>query len=120
VAVQSVVGWERRGVVTGTNMFFRSMGSALGAAVFGAIANGTLAGRLAHPPAALAGQLPSGADAGTVVLNAAGNPGAAAAYLRTSLFDATHHVFVALAVVAVVGLLSLLLMPRRVSQLAVD
>ena len=51
VAVQSVVGWDRRGVVTGTNMFFRSIGSAVGAAVFGAIANTTLDLRFADAPA---------------------------------------------------------------------
>ena len=39
IAAQSSVEWERRGVVTGTNVFARSMGSALGIAVFGAIAN---------------------------------------------------------------------------------
>jgi multidrug resistance protein len=39
IAAQSSVGWQERGVVTGTNMFFRSMGSAVGVAVFGAIAN---------------------------------------------------------------------------------
>jgi multidrug resistance protein len=39
IAAQSSVGWQQRGVVTGTNMFFRSMGSAVGVAVFGAIAN---------------------------------------------------------------------------------
>ena len=38
----SAVDWERRGVVTGTNVFARSMGSALGIAVFGAIANSSL------------------------------------------------------------------------------
>ena len=43
--------WENRGVVTGTTMFARSMGSALGIAVFGAIANAALAGRLAGPRA---------------------------------------------------------------------
>lgn len=42
VAIQSSVEWGRRGVVTGTNMFSRSIGSALGVAVFGAIANATL------------------------------------------------------------------------------
>ena len=42
VAVQSVVGWERRGVVTATNMFARNLGSAVGVAVFGAVANATL------------------------------------------------------------------------------
>ncbi|WP_370949688.1 MDR family MFS transporter [Amycolatopsis sp. cg5] len=44
VAVQSTVGWDKRGVVTATNMFCRSLGSAVGAAMFGAIANATLAG----------------------------------------------------------------------------
>ncbi len=42
VAAQASVRWDVRGVVTGTNMFARSMGSALGIAVFGAIANAAL------------------------------------------------------------------------------
>src|SRR5215207_5988857 len=42
ISAQSAVDWERRGVVTGTNVFARSMGSALGIAVFGAIANSSL------------------------------------------------------------------------------
>lgn len=52
VAVQSVVGWGRRGVVTGSNMFIRTLGSAVGIAVFGSIANGRLAHRR-HTPAAI-------------------------------------------------------------------
>ncbi len=43
VAVQSSVDWDERGVVTGVNMFARSIGQALGAAVFGAIANAVIA-----------------------------------------------------------------------------
>jgi multidrug resistance protein len=39
IAAQSSIGWEERGVVTGTNMFARSLGSAVGVAIFGAIAN---------------------------------------------------------------------------------
>ncbi|HEU0242157.1 MAG TPA: MDR family MFS transporter [Micromonosporaceae bacterium] len=39
IAAQTTVGWSQRGVVTGTNMFGRSIGSAVGVAVFGAIAN---------------------------------------------------------------------------------
>jgi MFS family permease len=42
IAAQTSVGWKERGVVTGSNMFFRSMGSAVGVAVFGAIANHSL------------------------------------------------------------------------------
>ena len=39
IAAQASVEWDERGVVTGTNMFARSLGSAVGVAVFGAIAN---------------------------------------------------------------------------------
>ncbi len=53
VAVQSVVDWQRRGVVTGTNLFCRNLGSAVGVAVFGAIANHTLADQGASSRSAL-------------------------------------------------------------------
>jgi MFS family permease len=42
VAAQASVGWNERGVVTGTQMFFRSIGQALGAAALGAIANAVI------------------------------------------------------------------------------
>ena len=44
IAAQSSVGWTERGVVTANNLFSRSIGSAVGVAVFGAIANATLGG----------------------------------------------------------------------------
>lgn len=46
VAAQQAVTWEHRGVVTGVNMFARSIGSALGVAAFGAIVNGMVAARM--------------------------------------------------------------------------
>jgi EmrB/QacA subfamily drug resistance transporter len=39
VAAQTAVSWERRGVATGANMFSRSVGSAVGVAIFGAVVN---------------------------------------------------------------------------------
>ena len=39
IAAQATVGWSERGVVTAANMFCRSVGSAVGVALFGAIAN---------------------------------------------------------------------------------
>jgi len=84
IAAQSAVGWQQRGVVTGTNMFFRSMGSSVGVAAFGAVVNGTL---------------------GAVSLESAGvGP--------SLLTDAVHHVFVATAGVSVLLLIAVLLMPR--------
>ena len=71
IAAQSSVGWSERGVVTATNLFARSIGSAVGVAAFGALANASL-----------------GATA-----NAADNPASVAA--------ASHDVFVATAALAV-------------------
>src|SRR5699024_11771944 len=39
VGIQSVVDWNRRGVVTGANQFGRYLGQSLGAAIFGAVFN---------------------------------------------------------------------------------
>jgi EmrB/QacA subfamily drug resistance transporter len=39
IAAQTTVGWGERGVATGTNAFSRSIGSAVGVAVLGALAN---------------------------------------------------------------------------------
>ena len=53
IAAQSSVGWNERGVVTGTNMFARSIGSSVGVAIFGAVANAIIGGSAAgvHDPA---------------------------------------------------------------------
>jgi EmrB/QacA subfamily drug resistance transporter len=85
IAAQSAVRWQQRGVVTGTNMFFRSAGSAVGVAVFGAIVNATLGG--------------SGVESDRVPPEA--------------LTTAVQHVFLGTAVLAVVMLAAALLMPRE-------
>jgi MFS family permease len=44
IAAQSSVGWGERGVVTGANMFARSIGSAVGVAALGALVNAIMRG----------------------------------------------------------------------------
>ena len=44
IAAQSSVGWSRRGVVTGANMFARSIGAAVGVAALGALVNAIMRG----------------------------------------------------------------------------
>ncbi|RSM82502.1 MFS transporter [Kibdelosporangium aridum] len=112
IAVQSSVGWERRGVATGANMFARSLGSAVGVAVFGAIANATLANRFATPPADVAGHLPDSLDATSLVLGSH-DESPVATFVRGALYDATHNVFAGLIVVAALSVIALLLMPSR-------
>ena len=81
IAAQSSVGWAERGVVTANNLFFRSIGSAVGVAVFGAIANVTL----------------GDTDSGTVT--------------PQGVADATHDVFLAAAVLAVLMVAAAFLLP---------
>ncbi len=114
VAVQSVVGWDRRGVVTATNMFGRSIGSAVGAALFGAIANTTLTREFASAPDSLRGQLPSDVDGTAAAL---ATPGPVADYAREALHAASHSVFVAGAITAVGVALAVGLVPRRTTPL---
>ncbi len=51
VGVQSTVGWAERGTTTASVLFCRQVGQSVGAAVFGAVANGVLAARLLDAPA---------------------------------------------------------------------
>ncbi|WP_329483241.1 MFS transporter [Kribbella sp. NBC_01484] len=92
VAAQSSVDWTTRGVVTGANMFSRSVGSAVGVAVFGAVANGVVAARLGDSHDDL-GKLP-----GEV------------------LAPAIHDVFYGAAIAAVLLVVAVLFMPNRVAE----
>jgi hypothetical protein len=125
VGPQSTVGWGQRGVVTGTVMFCRYLGQSLGAAIFGAIFNAALSGKLHAAPGPLRHQLPdqvSGVAAALARPQAAGQPAlrrAAEDYLRAALATVTSHVYAALTVVAALTIASSwLIMPRRFSTAA--
>ena len=118
VGIQSVVGWNQRGVVTGSNMFARQLGQALGAAVFGGILNASLANWIQHAPSAFAAQLPANINDISSVLGGSSDLSAAAlAYLRQGLYIASHQVFIAVTLVAVVGVVAMLWTPRRFDAL---
>ena len=95
-------------------------GSAVGIAVFGSIANSTLADRFRHPPASVAGQLPRAVDAAAISFTKRHQSAAAIEYTRVALFDAVHYVFWALLAVALLGLVAHLLMPARAEELQFD
>jgi MFS family permease len=113
VGVQSTVGWDRRGVVTGANMFSRYLGQSLGAALFGAVFNNAMAHQLASAPASLRGALPREVDSVIGALNNAGTGAAAQAYLRHSIDLATRHLFLGMAVISTLVSLVLLVVPRH-------
>ncbi len=114
VSMQSLVGWDRRGVVTASNMFSRSVGSALGIAVLGSVANSSLARDLGRAPRAIAAHLPKSVNVTSHILGGHSTLTAAAtSYLRGALFNATHAVFIGLVAAAVLGLAALLVIPRH-------
>ena len=115
VGPQSTVSWGERGVVTGTVMFSRYLGQSLGAAIFGAIFNTTLASSLRQAPAAVQPTLPHQVSGIATALTRPGQLGQAAdSYLKAAIATATNHVYAALTVVAALTIGAvLLLMPRR-------
>lgn len=101
IGVQSTVVWSERGTATGSVLFCRQTGQTLGAALFGAIANGVLATRLGG-----AGDL----DSVTRSLDS----GTPSEPLRHAVADAVHAVYLGAACAAGLAFLVLLLMaPRR-------
>ncbi|MGW6689376.1 MFS transporter [Streptomyces sp. NPDC054961] len=112
VGVQSTVGWAERGTTTASVLFCRQVGQSVGAALLGAVANATLAGRLADAPVP---GLPEHLGDVSEALAAPGLlPPAAAEYLRRAVAAAGDHIFLGATVAAAASALVLLLMaPRR-------
>ncbi|MER6999263.1 MFS transporter [Streptomyces sp. NPDC000410] len=100
VGVQSTVPWSERGTTTSSVLFCRQVGQSLGAALFGALANGVLAARLGG-----SGNL----DAVAHTLGSA-----PAEHLRRAVAEAVDYVYVGAAGAAGLALLVLVfLAPRR-------
>ncbi|CAL9442853.1 Multidrug resistance protein 3 [Streptomyces sp. enrichment culture] len=100
VGVQSTVGWSERGTATASVLFCRQTGQTVGAAVFGAIANGVLAARLGG-----SGDL----DSVTRALDAGTAPEAT----RRAIADAVHAVYLGAAGAAALAFVVLLLLAPR-------
>nr|WP_254047409.1 MFS transporter [Streptomyces aureus] len=112
VGVQSTVPYEERGTTTASVLFCRQVGQSVGAALFGAVANGVLAARL------------GGGDLDTLA-RALDAPGSLTAGtmdgLRRAVDAAVDYVFVGAAGAAALALLVLLtLAPRRFPVLKED
>nr|WP_240324175.1 MFS transporter [Streptomyces cavourensis] len=112
VGVQSTVGWAERGTTTASVLFCRQVGQSVGAAVFGAVANGVLAARLLDAPAP---GLPGDLDAVARTLEDPGALSAAATdHLRRAVDAAVDHVYIGAAGAAALALLALVVLaPRR-------
>ncbi|MFE4293935.1 MFS transporter [Streptomyces sp. NPDC056647] len=112
IGVQSTVGWSERGTATASILFCRQVGQSVGAALFGAVANGVLAARLSNAPTP---GLPDDLDSVSKALeNPATLTAEAADYLRRAMDSAVEYVYVGAAGAAAISLLVLIFMaPRR-------
>jgi MFS family permease len=96
IAAQSAVGWESRAVTTGVTMFARTVGSAIGVAVFGALVNARVTAAAGH-----------------------GSPDLE--HLSPEILEpAIRTVFVGSVIVAVLLVAVSLLMPRRIDTSGPD
>ena len=119
IGVQSVIDWGRRGVATGSLMFMRTLGQAVGAGVLGAVANAKLGSWFRNAPPAVAARLPNaGVNAATSVLGSGRNRvhGAAARYAERGVELATHDVFLGMAACTLFALVVVLALPRVFAQ----
>lgn len=100
IGVQSSVEWEERGTATGSILFCRQTGQTVGAALFGAVANGVLAARLGGA---------NDLDSVTRALDAGTVPEAT----RRAVADAVHAVYLGAAGAAALAFLVLLVLAPR-------
>lgn len=119
VGVQSVVGWNRRGVVTGANMFSRYFGQTLGTAIFAAIFNAVLIRSLHQAPSGLLGQLPA-ANQVIETLQSKDTAAGVQAFLKQTFHAATHEVYTGLLITAVITLIIILFTPSRFTVTEAD
>lgn len=116
VGVQSVVGWNKRGVVTGANMFSRYFGQTLGAAIFAAIFNANLVSSLRIAPPAMQPNLPR-ANAVIGTLQSGEASPQLQLFLRQTFHAATHYVYLGLLIVAIITLGFILFTPAKFTVL---
>lgn len=113
LVVQNTVPLNEIGAASGAVTFFRSLGGTMGVSILGAVLAHQVSTRIAQGLAA-AGVDPSGDGADGSTLNVAAMPPAVREIVRAAYGDATGHIFLLSAAIALVGLVAtLFLTPTR-------
>ncbi|WP_417900710.1 MDR family MFS transporter [Bacillus haimaensis] len=112
VSIQSNVPWQKRGVATASNMFMRTLGSTIGAALLGGILNSRIQGHLKEN--GMSGEF--SLDSTTLLLNEE-QRNQLSESMRTLLQDgltsAFQTVYIVVAAFAVISFLLILLLPKK-------
>jgi len=104
VAVQTAVGWGERGAITAANLFMRTMGQALGAALFGFVLT-----------RGIARQVPDAGDAINRLLQHGELPSALATRLAAAFGAAMHGAYYIVGLFALITLAFSFGIPARLS-----
>ncbi|MBS4174444.1 MDR family MFS transporter [Bacillus sp. FJAT-49736] len=111
VAVQSSVDWSLRGTATASNTFFRTLGQSVGVALLGTYFNSIVTTQFTAQK--------ENADVNAANLNKLINPNygqavpeSAQGPLREVIVTGLHHLFIVMTVIAAIGLLTSLFIPR--------
>ncbi|MGI8314063.1 MDR family MFS transporter [Halobacillus mangrovi] len=112
VSIQNSVGWKTRGIATATNMFMRTIGSAIGAALLGGILNGRIKANIE------ASSLPDSytVDSTNELLKEADREALgskALNILQEALASGLHMVYIGLLVLAIISFLLILKLPKQ-------
>ncbi|NES29931.1 MFS transporter [Micromonospora terminaliae] len=108
LAVQNTVALKDIGAASSSVAFFRSLGGTIGVSVLGAVLARQVTDRITHDLAALG--VPASASGGNSTLNLAALPAPVQNIVRAAYGDATGHIFLISAAIAVVGILAALLL----------
>ncbi|MFG1659629.1 MDR family MFS transporter [Micromonospora chersina] len=108
LAVQNTVALKDIGAASSTVAFFRSLGGTIGVSVLGAVLARRVTDRITHDLAAAG--IPTSGGSGGSTLNLAALPEPVQNIVRAAYGDATGHIFLISAAIAVVGILAALLL----------
>ncbi|GAA1888566.1 MDR family MFS transporter [Asanoa iriomotensis] len=109
LAVQNGVQLKDIGAASSSVAFFRSLGGAMGVSILGAVLANRVTSQITHDLAAAG--VPAGAESsGTSALNLNALPEAFQHIVRAAYGDATGHIFLISAAIAVVGVIAALLL----------
>ncbi|MFG1674696.1 MDR family MFS transporter [Micromonospora sp. NPDC049282] len=108
LAVQNTVALKDIGAASASVAFFRSLGGTIGVSVLGAILARRVTDRITHDLAAAG--IPTSGSGGSSTLNLDALPEPVRQIVRAAYGDATGHIFLISAAIAVVGIVAALLL----------
>ncbi|MFB9447853.1 MFS transporter [Dactylosporangium vinaceum] len=118
LAVQNTVQLKDIGAASATVAFFRSLGGTIGVSVLGAVLARRVTGNITDAVTAAGGQVPAGGQ--TSNLNLSALPEAFQHIVRAAYGDATGHIFLISAAIAVVGVVAAVFMKPATLRSTLD